>query len=1087
MFAKPLHKAVYNSSKQFFFFFFLAICVSLCLAANDWTDAAADGNPFYSDFLEPANWSLGNPANQSCRIFTPNLGSPVIGGDITVQQLIIGDNNDLGSCQVFVYSGGEISTQTDGHFYIGQNTNGNGIFNITGGKAYAAGKGRFVVGNKGTGTLNISNTGRGEAFVILAGNQSGSHGCINISEGGYLHCRDWSAIGYNGHGTLHMTGGVYYSENARLIVAPWWVTPQSGHVQLDGGVIDVPNFEIGPAGEGNIGTMDVKNGKLIVREFDRVAYLKAVAAEGRISAFGGDGELNIVWDGSDTIVDARQYLPQQAHLPIPAIGEAVKNTSLTLEFTPGTGAVSHDIYLGTDFDAVSSAARGVGDIDGDGRTDPADIAAIAAQWLSGTAAEPADLNSDGSINLKDISIFAANWKQSAAGEFKGNTTAAGWSTGELASGTTYYWRVDEISPSGITKGLVWEFTTPLPPGTWHVSPDTLISGQNTDIRLIYTNGSEALPAGSLHHVLIEPLSVQSLFHCKPSVDYEIVPHIGTLPNIVLHQEPTNGVGFTEVTFTFPDGLAAGDSFAMKMGNSGAGGIIGLVNPVPVHSLTFETYSDFGDGEVSWLSKGWAGSLGRVDIEPAAAAAMRLFLPSLVETSSEFRLRLSVTDMFDSAANPAFAGTITLSSNGLTGLPTDVTCTPADNNSIVISGLSAAAEGIYRISASILGIGTFESNPCVVRDIVERPIYWGNIHNHGCYSEDWGDDMDNFYSFARDISGMDYVAASDHTATTPTLTANGSRLLMWRLNRHVSRLEAWLDTIETANRYNQPSDFVTLVGYENGFEDAGHYNVYYENPTAENMSDIYTDTRVDIDTFRSYIAAKDVLCIPHKHAAYFEYSLLDDTIVNSAGKQLTPVIEVYSDWGGSFSPYGTWNTESLFGGLRSVSGKSYQWAVENGYDIGLISDSDSHTGLPGRRNPGGIAPNHDHPQGITAAMTNDYSRRGIMDCYHDKHTYGTTGERIFIDARINGAIPGDTLNVSGPFEFNVEIAATDLIDYIDLYRGLTLIERKYVGISRDITTTFNCPAVTGNKLPYMIMAVLKDENRAWTTPIWVNAN
>jgi len=90
----------------------------------------------------------------------------------------------------------------------------------------------------------------------------------------------------------------------------------------------------------------------------------------------------------------------------PANGAADVQMDTILNWTPATTAVSHDLYFGTDKDAVKNA----------------------------TTASP---------------------------EFKGNKAlgAETYNPGKLAWHSDYYWRVDAVYNTGTVKGLVWNFTT----------------------------------------------------------------------------------------------------------------------------------------------------------------------------------------------------------------------------------------------------------------------------------------------------------------------------------------------------------------------------------------------------------------------------------------------------------------------------------------------------------------------------------------------------------------------------------------------------------------------------------------------------
>ncbi|MCP4610221.1 MAG: LamG domain-containing protein [Planctomycetes bacterium] len=102
-----------------------------------------------------------------------------------------------------------------------------------------------------------------------------------------------------------------------------------------------------------------------------------------------------------------------AHEPEPADGVLYIDTWVSLGWSPGFGAASHDVYFSDDFDAVA-----------------------------GSAAEAFQGN-------QSVTFYVAG--------FPGFAFPDG-----LIPGTTYYWRIDEIEADGSTKheGDVWSFTIP---------------------------------------------------------------------------------------------------------------------------------------------------------------------------------------------------------------------------------------------------------------------------------------------------------------------------------------------------------------------------------------------------------------------------------------------------------------------------------------------------------------------------------------------------------------------------------------------------------------------------------------------------
>jgi len=601
------------------------------------------------------------------------------------------------------------------------------------------------------------------------------------------------------------------------------------------------------------------------------------------------------------------------------------------------------------------------------------------------------------------------------------------------------------------------------PGTWSVHPEVLTAGaEMVAVQLRYVHSGKDMPVGTILRVLLEPITVKDHFHGDPSEGLKLVPFKGDLPNVKMEPDRVNGVGFRKIDFIFPDGLNKGDSFAVEMGNQQPDGSIkALVASIPVANLSMETYAVLNNGtrKIPWLNKTWRNGLLSVSIRPDKAGRVRMFGPSLVQAGRPFDLRIAVTDRFGGRSNPYLQGTLALKGPGVSGLPSAVDFVETDKSFKRLKGLVIAREGIYRIQAELPGGNRwFESHPIVVREEVDEGIYWGAFHQHSKYSECWGDSLDDTYACARDMAGYDWFATSDHKGQRPEPDHGASRLLMWRERRFIDADKAWQDNVRTAEKYNNPPEFLTLCGYELSTGDSGHYNVYwldprmdrYEADKKKHFLPYYTDY---VNHLHHYLKNEDVLLIPHLHAAPFPFLSLED-YRNTEGLPLTPVVEAYSDWGAAFQPFGVYDSESKFGALRTRMAVSYLEALERGYRLGLMGDSDSHTGYPGRPDAGGISPTHDHPQGLSGVRMPLLSGKDLFSSLRRKNVYGTTGSKAFLDFTGNGQPMGSDLYADDAVVFNIEYAGTDKIKTLRLYNGLELVKEWQPG-TRDFRTSITC--------------------------------
>jgi len=193
-----------------------------------------------------------------------------------------------------------------------------------------------------------------------------------------------------------------------------------------------------------------------------------------------------------------------AFSPSPADGAMHLSTLVRLDWSPGDSAISHNVYLGENFDDVNEGTEGtfygnqtltyitagfagmpypeglvpgttyywrIDEVETDGATiHKGDVWSF---WIPpNTAYDPKPANGakfiDPNVELSWTSGFNAKLHTVYFGEnFDDVNNAANglpqatttYTTGTLELDKTYYWRIDEFGAAGMYKGEVWSFTT----------------------------------------------------------------------------------------------------------------------------------------------------------------------------------------------------------------------------------------------------------------------------------------------------------------------------------------------------------------------------------------------------------------------------------------------------------------------------------------------------------------------------------------------------------------------------------------------------------------------------------------------------
>ena len=273
--------------------------------------------------------------------------------------------------------------------------------------------------------------------------------------------------------------------------------------------------ELGDYGESS-GTIDAYAG-------EEIYVFLGFAARGYADHYTealGYGKLTI-----NATLTATKKVMTKAYGPTPADGSLYSDTWVSLGWSPGNTAVSHDVYFGDSFDDVN-----------DGYNETFHSNQAATYFIVGSPGSPYP---DG-----------------------------------LVPGTTYYWRIDEVEADGTTKhkGDIWSFR--IPPRTAYdpnpddgdefVEPDVTLSwaaGLGAELHAVYfgdnfddVNNASGGPSQESTIYTPEMLELEKVYYWRVDEYGSVVTYKGnvwgfTTPGAAGSLQPANGATDVQMNST----------------------------------------------------------------------------------------------------------------------------------------------------------------------------------------------------------------------------------------------------------------------------------------------------------------------------------------------------------------------------------------------------------------------------------------------------------------------------------------------------------------------------------------------------------
>ncbi|MCI0627187.1 MAG: hypothetical protein L0387_37000 [Acidobacteria bacterium] len=277
------------------------------------------------------------------------------------------------------------------------------------------------------------------------------------------------------------------------------------------------------------------------------------------------------------------------------------------------------------------------------------------------------------------------------------------------------------------------------------------------------------------------------------------------------------------------------------------------------------------------------------------------------------------------------------------------------------------------------------------------VYYGDLHGHLLMDDGHTGTPDQYFAFARDRRGLDFVAYTPHTESHKFLISEISL---------VQRMAA---------AFNEPGRFVTFSGFEWSQGDyklprEGHKHLIFESD--DHPIVISTDGDADTVTeLNQFLRTTDGIMFAH----HLPRAISGGTRWDVIDARVEPDAEIVSHWGrGEY--YGNPGHTTL-----EVHGASLQDGWATGLQLGVVGGSDNHDLFTERETA------------LTVVFAPTLNRREIMEALKQRRCYATTGEPIFLDFRINGSLMGEQIFVLGTPSLRVHVIGTGALQRVDIVK------------------------------------------------------
>jgi len=134
-----------------------------------------------------------------------------------------------------------------------------------------------------------------------------------------------------------------------------------------------------------------------------------------------------------------------------------------------------------------------------------------------------------------------------------------------------------------------------------------------------------------------------------------------------------------------------------------------------------------------------------------------------------------------------------------------------------------------------------------------------------------------------------------------------------------------------------------------------------------------------------------------------------------------------------------------------------------------------------------SPDHWGGLGKASVYARELTREAILDGLRKRHSFGTTAPRAFLDFRVNGALMGEIIRRAEgePLNVTVSVRCPSPIERIEICRNNEFVSTREPQGCKTHFAFRDSEPLSGRSY-YYVRVVQRDNEMAWSSPVWVDA-